>query len=203
MTVNSGFYDFFENWWNHYVRLSLPYEVVVVAEDSAAYEKLILNPNITTERSSIQMASAYSHGSNEYNALVLTRPEHILRHLKGGKGVLYTDVDTVWLSDPTPYFRSHDITTQIDLPSYYCTGFMAIKSNKRTIAFIQRWKNACQLNPQSESDQPVFNRILHKTTNLKYRGLPLDLFPNGDLYFNKLTANEKQKTVVVHNNFIV
>jgi len=40
MTINSGFYDFFHNWYIHYQKLDLKLDLVLFAEDSVAYERL-------------------------------------------------------------------------------------------------------------------------------------------------------------------
>ncbi|KAL3932636.1 MAG: hypothetical protein SGBAC_010755 [Bacillariaceae sp.] len=52
MTINSGFYDFFRNWYKHYTLLDLKLDIVLFAEDPIAYDKLssaeFLNSEYTT-----------------------------------------------------------------------------------------------------------------------------------------------------------
>jgi len=206
LTVNDGFYDFFQNWWIHYDRLKLLNTVVVVAEDDAVYAKLKVNLNITVERSSLINANAHSYESTDYKVMVSTRAQHILRHLRVGEDVLYSDVDTVWRSDPMVHLVSQDIVAEVDNPTYegvspyYCTGFMAIHSNARTIRMMEQWNNEMTRKPQL--NQPLFNRVLHGSKTVEHVGLPNALFPSGKQYFDEMDENVKQKVVVVHNNFI-
>ncbi|CAJ1947777.1 unnamed protein product [Cylindrotheca closterium] len=40
MTINAGFYDFFQNWYAHFQILDLKMDMVLFAEDSVAYDRL-------------------------------------------------------------------------------------------------------------------------------------------------------------------
>ena len=114
--------------------------------------------------------SKRSYNDTAYNSLVSTRAKHILQLLPSGN-ILYTDIDTVWLHDPIPYLWSPpvggsssatevDMWLQIDeetleatkaaqmglppLADYYCTGFMALRSNQRTVTLMEAWDAALQ-----------------------------------------------------------
>lgn len=202
LTVNGGFYDFFQNWWAHYKRLNMTNTVVVVAEDDAVYAKLQSNSNLTVERSQLTDAGPQTYETPGYNRMVSTRAQHILRHLRAGEDVLYTDVDTVWRSDPTPHLGvAYDLTLQLDAPKYYCTGFMAVRSNPRTIGLFERWDEA--LLQKAQLNQPVCNKILQSTEGLRHAELDKMLFPNGGEYFQHFDAKSKDAVVVVHNNYII
>lgn len=208
LTVNDGFYDFFENWWTFFRRLEAVHRVVVVAEDDVAYAKLQTKTGLAVERSHLTQVGAHAYDSKSYKEMVSTRAGHILRHLRAGENVVYTDVDTVWLSDPTDYLtQGVDIVAQVDgqsyegISPYYCTGFMGIRSNKRSIQMIERW--GIQLAKTPQLNQPVFNRALRQTGGVRHLGLSNALFPNGDQYFRLMDDNKKRAVVVVHNNYIV
>lgn len=205
LTVNNGYFDFFQNWWAFYTRLRLHMTVVVVAEDDKVYEKLLLY-GVIVQRSRLKKSASHSYGTREYKDMVSTRATHILRLLRQGKNVLYTDVDTVWRSDPTQYFDiTADVVAAVDnkmyegMAPYYCTGLMAIRSSVQAINVIQQW--ATNLGKSSQLNQPVFNRLIHNS-RARHVGLPLALFPNGNTYFKMATA-QQQKAVVIHNNFII
>ncbi|KAL3940490.1 MAG: hypothetical protein SGBAC_004988 [Bacillariaceae sp.] len=40
MTINAGFYDFFQNWYGHFQLLDLKIDIVLFAEDAIAYDRL-------------------------------------------------------------------------------------------------------------------------------------------------------------------
>ena len=209
LTVNDGFYDFFQNWWAHYEQLNMTNAVVVVAEDDDVHAKLKTNSNITVERPVLNITDAHKWRSEGYKAIVSTRAQHVLRHLIAGEDVLYTDVDTVWKSDPTVHLdlQTRDIVAQVDSSSYkgkspyYCTGFMAIFSNAKTIQLMDRWN--IELTRKPQLNQPLFHHLLHNQTSLRHVGLSDELFPSGQQYFvNMVSSNATQRVVVVHNNYI-
>ena len=202
LTVNDGFYDFFQNWWAHFDRLDMPQKVVVVAEDDVVYAKLKSNSRITVERSQLSQTAAHDYNGKEYKQMVSTRAQHILRHLRSGENVLYTDVDTVWRRDPTNYLnQSADLVAQLDAPDYYCTGFMGFRSNARSIQLMERWDT--ELAKTTQVNQPIFNRVLRHIDGLQHIALSDALFPNGKQYFETMGKNKKQAVVVVHNNYII
>ena len=71
--------------------------------------------------------------------------------LKTYPNIIYSDIDTVWLQDPTPYFvGDFDLWVQLDgvmtaksiakgyLP-YFCTGFIAIRNTTASVTLLQEW----------------------------------------------------------------
>jgi rhamnogalacturonan II specific xylosyltransferase len=220
MTISDGYYDFFLNWLAFFERLkltSLP--VIVVAEDDVVLEKLqnqrlpgqfkIEWSQLKFERNEIR---AFNYESKPYRKMVSTRATVLLEKLQQGMNILYSDIDTVWLSNPIPHMDRYnvDIVAQMDdntpwkkKPYYYlCTGFMGIRSNKRTIEFMKEWQDDLST---AKLNQPSFNKILEQRLRKglnTYRPLPFDQFPHGQEYFTGKTLTQK-KAVVVHNNYIV
>ena len=135
MTVNDGYYDFFLNWYHHYEKLTGSTnnsieqnvsELVLYAEDSYSYEKLItkfpqhqqtVSPTqpvivIPTHLEKVTGDSAsdqsFSFGNWKYVTLVAKRPTRMLEIMCTGRNVLYVDADTVWKSNPFPYLTNHE-----------------------------------------------------------------------------------------------
>jgi hypothetical protein len=78
-----------------------------------------------------------------------------------------------------------------------CSGFMFIKSNPDTIAFfnpenVEKYKDMV-----GWDDQVYINNMKHK---LKFKKLPLSLFPTGQYYY---TYSEKLTPYLIHFNWIV
>lgn len=206
LTVNNGFFDFFQNWWLFFEKLNMTNKVVVVAEDDHVYQQLQNYSGILLDKSNLNFDGSHSYNTKKYKEMVSTRPKHILKYLEMGNDILYTDIDTVWLADPTIHINAHprDIVAQLDGVdykgnSYYCTGFMAIKSNKQTINFMKRWN--FELKHKAQLNQPVFNRLIYQSSNVTHTGLPRNLFPDGKQYFEVM--KDKTQVVVVHNNYII
>ena len=207
MTVNTGYIDFYKNWFWYFQRHQLPVPVIVVAEDETGYKKLseLYNNNkvsVTIERSESNNteSTAADFNSKQFNNLVGKRPTHILRHLKLGNNVLYCDTDSVWLRNPFPHLVGEvDIWTQMDGRSH-CTGFLAIKCNNRTLQFIESWKKR-MVKLTYTNLQMGFMRLNRSTVRIK--GQKSELFPAGNQYFRELNDAKYANTVVVHNNFII
>jgi hypothetical protein len=206
LTINSGYFDFFLNWWAFYSRLDLDYQVVVVAEDDNAFRKInaLGLPKVVVERSAISVEGAADYDTKQYHALVSSRPTYLLRYLRKGKNLIYTDGDTVWLKDPAAFFKDGkraactrkggervlcgtegtELWAQIDNPDwggfkpYYCTGLMAIKGTNQTVSLMETWESRMKKNPQL--NQPVFNKELDISPLAEHTlGLPKKMFPNG------------------------
>ncbi|KAL3940491.1 MAG: hypothetical protein SGBAC_004989 [Bacillariaceae sp.] len=136
MTINAGFYDFFQNWYIHYQKLDLNLDLVLFAEDSVAYERLsnapFLNKNYATvvdatnsstlmpeklHSSTTATSSTVESESEEdeifdaftdrYNELISNRPTRLLQVLCSGRNVLYIDTDTALRKSPLPEINKH------------------------------------------------------------------------------------------------
>ena len=177
--------------------------MVVIAEDDKIFHALtsVYRDNLTIERSNKNNTeSTANFRSASFNKLVSERPSHILRYLEMGNNVLYCDTDTVWLQDPFPYLVGDlDIWAQMDM-NEFCTGFLAIQSNTRTIQFIKDWK-LYMSGRSGKNDQQGFNAM--NKSMLRIQKLDNTLFPSGYLYFKVFSDEQRSNSVVVHNNFIL
>ena len=212
VTVNTGYLDFFQNWFRYFRNLKLIVPVIVIAEDNKCFEKLQqlfsnTSYSLTIERSSSDNTESVANfDSAHFNKLVGERPTHILKYLQLGKNVLYSDTDSVWLRNPFPHFVGEfDIWAQLD-NVYHCTGFLAIKTNQRTLQFIREWKTYILEKRNSINDQIGFLEM--DKSRVCIQGLNTNFFPAGYQYFDETNytgyPNAKYaNAVVVHNNYIV
>jgi len=222
LTINSGFYDFFLNWLTHYRKLNLSpnQEVIVVAEDDIVFDRLLNDRRIPTsfkiERSKLKSSDteALDYESDSYKKMVSNRASILLDKLEDRLDIVYSDVDTAWLANPLPHVDDEfnkdsqvDVVAQTDdLPHegtypYYCTGFMAIKYNKRSIQFMKDWEVSLLEKPKL--NQPIFNELLNGgNSDMKAQPLPHVQFPHGSSYYHG-TESDRQKAVIFHNNYVI
>lgn len=209
VTVSEGFIDMFENWWYWFKKLQLNCQVLIIAEDDVTQELLnsvahatkwlVLRWQVGPETP----ASEMQYDSDSYKLLMARRATYIKRLLIKYTKILFTDVDTIWFSNPVKYLHGQDdIVGAVDavrgnLP-YYCPGFMGYRNSSATYKFVDEWERRLLAKPQH--NQPVFNDVVLESSSLRHRMLPRALFPSGDLYFRH---HHQHKTVVVHNNYIV
>jgi len=211
MTVNNGYLDFFLNWLLHLNKLGVRCPLIVLAHDEETFN-ILRNNHTVYERLRVvrsdnaPIQKAQSFGSREFNSLVSERPQFILNHLTEGRNVLYVDVDTVWVSSPFPYLTGEfDLWMQQD-GNRFCTGFMAIKNNNKTLRLIEHWRDGAIRANATLHDQQVFNKIIPiyiKFKKLYIQRLDNKKFPDGYLYFDQYNETGQKDAVVVHNNFII
>ena len=150
-----------------------------------------------------------------FNKLTSRRAYYLSRLIEHYDKIIYSDIDTIWKKDPRPYFKGgqFDFWAQIDgviegspyfkgfIP-FICTGFLALRSTPITLKLLQKWQNVTAANPILHQDQNVIQRIAFEL-DANYAVLPMELFPSGRLYFETMSNQDREKIVVLHNNFIV
>jgi hypothetical protein len=135
-----------------------------------------------------------------FRELMSARATHLLMYLPYTRYLLFSDVDTVWLHDPIPYFKgSYDMWMPLDRKQY-CAGFFAIRSYRKTENLIRKWEK--KLIERASVNQIVINSLIQMSKNVKIAILNESLFPSGDMYFKKFSEKDRDNAVVVHNNFI-
>lgn len=80
---------------------------------------------------------------------------------------------------------------------YVCSGFMFIKSNEKTLKLFNPKEMVNNKNTAGWDDQCYVNQIIRE---LKYKVLPLELFPNGQYYYKN---HSKMQPYYIHFNYIV
>jgi len=202
VTVSAGFDDMFRNWLHWYRRLHLDSKVVVFAEDTLTYGRYsgVKGLDVWNSVNDTGTTIALDYDTLLYKQVVSRRSSHLLRLFDAYSHIIYTDIDTVWLRDPRPYFTGdYDLWAQLDAAHYVCTGFMALRKSKDILKLLMLWNKA--LMQKNQLNQPVFNSLLHETP-VKYVGLSTVHFPSGQVLWQNI-ADKISEVVVVHNNFIV
>eukprot|EP01133_Synstelium_polycarpum_P001536 gene1536-1793_t len=166
---------------------------------------------------------AESYGGVGFRAICNEKPLVVLDVLKRGLNVLWTDTDIVWHADPLAYIKQLDTTypcASIDMyiqqdDDDICAGFYYIRSNARTIAYMETV--IAFLNPIVDDQISMRKFLKEKAINitsptsfdqagdkLRYVKLSRSLFPNGTAYFNlKIPQRMNVSPIIVHNNCII
>ncbi|XP_033114760.1 UDP-D-xylose:L-fucose alpha-1,3-D-xylosyltransferase 3-like isoform X2 [Anneissia japonica] len=220
-STNSGFLDMAINWLESIKKLGIRPNIILVAEDEEAYEKLKSYKDSTTyirKGSSLQSTnkSKLVYNTREYKKLVYRRPKYIYDELQKGKNVFFCDVDTFWLKDPFPYFvGDYDVILQRDVyfrkrrvPITYCAGMVYFRSSTPVNRFVYKWSQMTlkEKYDSKANDQTILNKLLNSPdfkARLKRKVLGSHEFPNGQMYFNNTMSNYQHKAVIVHNNWVV
>lgn len=203
LTVNHGYIDIFNNWLWYFKRLDIKVNVTVIAEDDLVIEKLRKKKDthfLNIVRSWISNVSEpLDFASTSYKKLLSARPTYILRYLQAGNNVLFSDIDTVWLQNPFSFFREiYDIWGQSEAKQIrVCAGFIALRSNARTIRLVDLWQEELRRKPQLS--QPAFNRLVRQQ-NISVNHLDEGLFIGG-LEASNMTFEQLHSVAMVHATF--
>lgn len=141
--------------------------------------------------------------------------EIIHKELIENEFVCFTDGDIVFLNKDfmnycLEYIQDNDMIIQNDTLSdsdneNLCSGFMFIKSSKKTIDIFNP-KNIEKNAKPGWGDQIYINQNKSK---LRYKTLPLDLFPNGQYYYQSTDPLHYRyylnfnKPMMIHFNWVV
>lgn len=142
---------------------------------------------------------AAKYNTPEFKKLTTRKLEVILANMKDT--VLWVDNDIVFfencLNDVLKYRGT--FVMQDDLWGY-CTGFFLARPSMFGKILIQRCIQRLIANSESvENDQHVFNMLCRKTALISFIKLPLDEYPNGQVYFED---NKKASAKILHNNYL-
>eukprot|EP00584_Thalassiosira_punctigera_P021944 CAMPEP_0172548288 /NCGR_PEP_ID=MMETSP1067-20121228/17618_1 /TAXON_ID=265564 ORGANISM="Thalassiosira punctigera, Strain Tpunct2005C2" /NCGR_SAMPLE_ID=MMETSP1067 /ASSEMBLY_ACC=CAM_ASM_000444 /LENGTH=403 /DNA_ID=CAMNT_0013335489 /DNA_START=73 /DNA_END=1281 /DNA_ORIENTATION=+ len=198
------------------------------AEDYESYAYKSLVSSRATYLLNLMCSFEGGESNNAVNEVSVAEGETKIS--KEGLVVVYSDVDTVWLKDPFPQIHAelygtnlndtqhpnYDILAAVDDHDYYgvdnvyCTGYLVIAQTPASFAFLSYWERELLSSPQL--NQPIFNTLLRseELPYIRHGGLGEIEFPPGRLYFDEwvkeggeLERLKKEKTLVVHNNYII
>jgi hypothetical protein len=144
--------------------------------------------------------------------------------LKTHDFVLFTDGDIVYeRAGVIEYLKTNiadndlliqnDGTTDAEQRNL-CTGFMFIRSSPLTLSMFDPVKQGSVYTSMHGNDQVFFNRFIKPA--LKYKSLPLNLFPTGFYYykfyktltpfiihFNWVIGHEKRRKMIEHGKWYI
>ena len=149
-----------------------------------------------------------------FNLLTSRRPFYLLSLIKVYQKIIYSDIDTVWMEDPRPYFKNNDLDfwAQIDgvidgspyfqgFVPFICTGFLALKSTSKTLEMLNVWQEVTSKNKLYDQEQNLLQKIAFEV-GVNFGVLPTRHFPYGLIYFNAMRKKERSHVVVLHNNYV-
>lgn len=193
--VSNGFHEFALNWYGH-VAGKLRVDNVIVAALDDETEKLCLSRGIPFHsdadlRYTFAVMATGGQPLHDPNAKVTMRGKafqqigalkaaFLLYLLRKGHEVLVSDVDTVWLRDPRPFFKTERVATESDVAvstdclshalerqndgcwhMQFNTGVLWLRPTATTTRFVGEWRDALlETEHEFEHDQDIFNRLL-------------------------------------------
>ena len=145
--------------------------------------------------------------SKDFGIYMIQKLKIIYKSLLNYENVIYMDGDIVVKKNFIQYFRenekNYDLLIQNDKNpekpeiEYLCAGFMNIRSNRDTLKFFNPDNIPVETIMSGLHDQQYLNENKNK---LKYKKLPLDLFPNGAHYY---TNHNKLDPYIIHFNYVI
>ncbi|XP_071826146.1 uncharacterized protein [Apostichopus japonicus] len=207
--TNAAFVPFARNWIEYLRRLPNLPTVVVIAEDTVAYDAMKQYPEVSTVLTK-QLQSPLEksqHLSKDNIKLTNKRPTYIKKLLDKNINVLFSDVDTIWLDNPLPYLAGeYDVILQEDNPYpelTYSVGFIYFKATDISKMFVNQWMEQVAKYRDLKPDQKVLNVELESAVHLKKKILDTELFPNGKNFFERTwRMKHRIRPVVIHNNWV-
>ena len=150
----------------------------------------------------------YTYGSFEWIDVVYNRYFIAHRLMKEGRNIVYLDTDVIinknYILDIKKRLRNNDIVIQSN-DKNCCTGFFAMKSNKKLIHFFNKKQMESKEYKKyggngGPSDQKFFNHYIGSHMNeFNCVLLERDLYPNGQHYYDNHLEIE-EKCFIIHFN---
>jgi hypothetical protein len=141
--------------------------------------------------------------SNKWSDITFYKFQIIYEHLLNNEYVCFTDGDIVYENNNIFSFLLNNINDNEmliqDDQFELCSGFMFIKSNQNTLSLFNPENVNIHKNKHINdwNDQLYINDIKHL---IKYKKLPLYLFPTGEYYYK---YNNGMNPYLIHFNWVV
>jgi hypothetical protein len=223
--TNSGYIDYTLNFIKSLNNINYDGDVHCYCIGNTGYNKLINNGINATLIDDEESSGFQVYRTGRWSNIVFHKFNIIHANLLKYKYVCITDGDIVYENkDFMEYLLktigNFDMLIQNDSlnnlsTNNLCSGFIFLKSNHRTLRYFSPKNKDIYLykNRVGWGDQSYINRIKYE---LKYKTLPLELFPNGAYYykfsnkinpylihFNWIKGSEKQKKMTQYNKWYV
>jgi len=120
---------------------------------------------------SMEPTVVYEWNSDGFKRITKLKSQQVLRLLKQGYNVLWTDLDVIWKANPMPDLLrllakdDHDVliqsdaTAQKEASTLINSGFYYVKQSEHTVRAFQEIVNGAAA-AHDESEQPSFHRVL-------------------------------------------
>ena len=146
-----------------------------------------------------------TYNTKEFQSITIRKLQVIQENMRQDKNVLWIDNDIVLFQNIIDDVRRYpgNFVMQDDLWGF-CTGFFLARTSPYSNSLIQNSINYLQNPPASSTnDQHAFNveykKIKSQSFGFLISKLPLDEYPNGDVYFNQ---NRRSNAKMVHSNYL-
>ena len=218
--TNTGYIDYTLNCLQSLKNINMKKQLKVYCIGEEGYS-ILKNKEIICELINDDNITLFQEfRTKEWSNVVYYKFEIIYNNLLNNEYVCITDGDIVYENNSIfNYLLSNIEDNDILIQSegiYHpdlCSGFMFIKSNENTISLFNP-KNIQQYrNTKGWGDQIYINSIKY---NLKYKKLPLDLFPTGKyfydyntiiqpyiIHFNWVVGHEKKNKMIKYNKWYI
>jgi len=148
---------------------------------------------------------AAAYNTQEFQNVTVRKLEVILHNMNLDREVLWIDNDIFLFQNIIEDVRRYhgQFVMQDDLWGF-CTGFFLVRSSPLSKSLVQKTIDSLKASTNStQNDQHAFNeeykKMIRTSFGLKIEKLPLDEYPNGQVYFNE---NRKSKAKIVHSNYL-
>jgi hypothetical protein len=142
-----------------------------------------------------------TYGTPEFNSITIKKLEVILSNLDLDDEILWVDNDIVFFKNCIHEIQLNrgNFVMQDDLWGA-CTGFFLSRSSafaKHTIQKSIHWLMNSTM--KNINDQDAFNQVYPRIPGLIVTKLPVEEYPNGEIYFNQ---GRKSKAKMMHCNYL-
>ena len=203
---NSGYIDYTLNCLQSLKNINMKKTLKVYCIGKEG-NSILKNNNIASELIDDEDASDFQKfREKKWSNVVQHKFEIIYNNLLNNEYVCITDGDIVYENNKMFDYllnniENNDLLIQSEgiYNSDLCSGFMFIKSNQSTIAFFNPENTKMYKNSVGWDDQVYINANRHK---LKFKKLPLHLFPSGKYYY-EYNKNINEQNYLIHFNWII
>jgi hypothetical protein len=201
--TNSGYIDYTLNCLQSLKNINMQKQLKVYCIGEKGYSILQKNGVLCEliDSNDEDIINFQTYKNNKWSNITYYKFEIIYNNLLNNEYVCITDGDIVYENSKLfDYLLSNieDNDLLIQIEGIYnidlCSGFMFIKSNEHTISLF----NPKNIKIYKDWDDQIYiNSIKYK---LKFKQLPLQLFPTGQYYYE---YNNKISPYLIHFNFVV
>jgi hypothetical protein len=205
--TNTGYIEYTLNCLSTLKNIGLHQELHCYCIGEEGYEILKSNNYKTTLIKDNENSKFEEFRSGNWSSIVQNKFKIIHENLINNDYVCYTDGDIVYeniefynyliknIGDYEMLIQNDTLLDNDD--RNLCSGFMFIKSNENTKEIFESKNTENKKNEPKWGDQVYINDIKEK---IKYKKLPLSLYPNGKYYYENAL---KIKPYMIHFNWLI